>query len=315
MKKLLLIAGIIAIAGCVLIFVPAKLTISKVMTGKFSIMAASRYLSDTSKWNKWWPESKKGLIAGAGRQSSFVYKGYSYIVTGIFYNEVHLCIQNEDNSEINGAMRIAQLDKDSILLGVECQLRAGNNPFKKIKAYRRRKEIRENMAGILEAFKAFMEVTRNVYGLKIERPYSKDSVLVTLSRSAAAYPTTAYIYQLIDSVKQYVDSHDAIVISPPMLNVAKSGNNEFRTMVALSVNKRLEGNSRIIVKRFVPYKMIEGEAHGGVYSVDKAMEQLYKFRDDNQLSIMSIPFQSLVTDRRKEQDTTQWITIVCAPVS
>jgi effector-binding domain-containing protein len=61
--------------------------------------------------------------------------------------------------------------------------------------------------------------------------------------------------------------------------------------------------------------MIEAEVTGGVYKVDRAMEQLFKYRDDSHLSIMSIPFELLITDRRKEQDTSRWVTRVCAPIS
>jgi hypothetical protein len=158
-------------------------------------------------------------------------------------------------------------------------------------------------------------VGKNIYGVNIVHTMSDDSILVTLSGYTPAYPTTEYIYTLIDTVKKYVDGKGAVAHNYPMLNVALSGDGRYRTMVALSVNKQIEDAGRILVKRFVPWKMIEGDVQGGAHTADKAMGQLYKFRDDYHLSIMSIPFEFLITDRRQEPDTTKWVTRVCAPIS
>jgi hypothetical protein len=295
MKKWLLIFGIIAILGSIYILIPAKLTISQIVTSKCSITAADRYFLDTSQWRKWWP---KDLDC-------------RYKITGVLYNQVHVQLQNKGDLTLSVTLRIAQLHKDSVLFGDECLVSAN-----RLTIYRQAKEIRENMIAILSAFKKFSEDQRNIYGVNIEHTFSKDSILVTLSGYTAAYPMTDYIYRLIDSVKQYVNDQGAAAIDPsPLLNIEKLADSRFRTMVAFSVNKQLTGTRRIIVKRFVPWKMIEAEVHGGVYTVDRAMEQLFKYRDDKLLSIMSIPFQTLITDRRKEQDTTKWVTKVSAPIS
>jgi hypothetical protein len=316
MKKWLLIPEAIAImvAG-IYLFIPAKLTISKTIIGNCNIAAANRYFTDTSKWIKWWPQNKQNAFTSAGRDTSFTYNGYAYKITGVFYNDVHISIQCSDYCNINSNLRIVQFNGDSVLIGWEGSLPTGNNPFKKIIAYRHRKEIAENMEAILKSFTSFIEEPSNIYGVDFRHAFSKDSTLVTMNGITSAYPTTAYIYQFIDSLKKYVASQGAKEINYPMLNVSKLNNTQFKTMVALSVNKTLGGNGRIILKRFVPWKMIEGEVHGGPYSVDKAFEQMFNFRDDNHLSIMAIPFQSLITDRSKEQDTTKWITKICAPIS
>ncbi len=315
MKKWLLMSGAIAIIGSIYIFIPAKLTISKTIIGNCSIAAANRYFSDTSKWIKWWPQNTEGIFTSAGRDTSFIHNGYAYKITGVFYNNVRICIQCTDDCNINSNLRIVQLSKDSVLIGWECNLPTGNNPLKKIIAYRHRKEIEENMEAIMKSFASFIEEPANIYGVNFHQTLSKDSTLVTLTGVTTAYPTTAYIYQLIDSLKKYITSQGAKEINYPMLNVSKLNDTQFKTMVAISVNKALEGNNKIIIKRFVPWKMIEGDVHGGTHSVDKAFEQLFNFRDDNHISIMAIPFQSLITDRSKEQDTTKWITKVCAPIS
>jgi hypothetical protein len=312
MKKWLLIIGIILVAGSVYLLIPAALSISTVVGNKCSLSAADRYFTDTSQWGRWWPRDKDGPTRkGAG----FAYGGYTYTVTDILYNQVRFRLQAAGDSLTSGAMQMIQVDNDSILMGGECVLATGYTPWARIQRYRRGKEIRENMAGILRAFKAFTQVGKNIYGVNIVHAMSDDSILVTLSGYTPAYPTTEYIYTLIDTVRKYVEGQGALAHNYPMLNVALSGDGRYRTMVALSVNKRLEDAGRILVKRFVPWKMIEGDVQGGAHTADKAMGQLYKFRDDYHLSIMSIPFEFLITDRRQEPDTTKWVTRVCAPIS
>jgi effector-binding domain-containing protein len=307
MKKWVLLSVLIVLAGSVYIFIPGKLTIAKTTKGQSSITAAHRYFLDTSKWSSWWPGGQPG--------PSFAYNGEVYEITGVFYNEIRFRLRNGGDSSIHGAFRIGEMSRDTIIMGGECVLPTGNDPVSRIVAYQHGKKILGNMGGVLNAFKTFIEKKENVYGVDIEHTYSKDSVLMTLVGFVAEYPSTGLIYRMLDSVKGYVDAEGAKVINFPLLNVSRTADSLYRTMVALSVDRQLKGTKRISQKRFVPYKMIEAKVTGGVYNVDRAMEQLFKYRDDNHLSIMSVPFELLITDRRKEQDTSKWVTRVCAPIS
>jgi len=296
MKKWALILVLAASVGSIYIFIPSQLTFSKIIKANCSVGAANRCFSDTSKWVGWWPA------------------GYDHAITGIFYNEVRLRT-TAGESVVNVIMRIAQSGNDSIRVGWECSLPVSYNPWKRILAYRQRKVIGDHMEAVLNSFKSYAEDGRNIYGVVFKHTFSKDSTLITLSGVSNGYPTTATIYGMIDSLKQYAGSQRAAEIDYPMLNVSKLNDTQYRLMVALSLNRTLAGNKRIIVKRFVPWKMIEGEVHGGAYTAEKALKELYNFRDDYQLSIMAIPFQSLITDRSKVQDSTKWVTKVCAPIS
>jgi hypothetical protein len=86
-------------------------------------------------------------------------------------------------------------------------------------------------------------------------------------------------------------------------------------MIAIPVNRRLKGTARILPREFVPWKMIEGDVYGGVYTVEKAFGLMQQYRTDNNLSIMALPYQTMITDRRREPDTTKWVTRICAPIS
>jgi hypothetical protein len=132
---------------------------------------------------------------------------------------------------------------------------------------------------------------------------------------STTYPSTAEVYQKIDSLRQYMISHGAAAIDSPWLNVTPMPNGLFRTLVAIPDNKRLPGNGRIINRNFVPWKNVQGDVFGGVNTVERAFGKMQEFKTDHGMSIMALPFQTLITDRRKEQDTTKWLTIIGAPIS
>jgi hypothetical protein len=217
-----------------------------------------------------------------------------------------VAIRCPDGTRLNGDIRLAPLNLDSILISWDCKMPV---------FFLHRTEIRRSMESVLRSFKVFIDDNKNIYGSRFFRAMSKDSTLVTLISLSATYPTTAEVYQKIDSLRQYMNSQGAAAIDSPWLNVTKLLDGTFRTMVAIPGNKRLAGHGRIANQHFVPWRMLEGEVHGGVYTVEKAFDQLQKFKTDHGMSIMALPFQSLVTDRRKEQDTTKWVTIVCAAIS
>lgn len=283
MKKWVLIAGLILLAVCYWFFIASKTPSSKTIVAHCTISAANRVFANTSRWNEWWP-----------RNSQTVYN-----ITGLFYNEVRLSVQYQNNGPVNSRIRLAPLNGDSILVDWE---NTGKLPSADIDT-------------VLESFKSFVEDARKIYGADFHTTLSTDSTLVTLNNLATAYPATNEIYLMIDSIREYIAGQGAEVINYPMLNVQKTGGGQYKILVALSVNKRLRGKGRISVKNFVPWRMIEGYVTGGVYNAEKAFGQLENYKNDHNLTIMALPFQSLVTDRRKEQDTTKWITNICAPIS
>jgi hypothetical protein len=46
----------------------------------------------------------------------------------------------------------------------------------------------------------------------------------------------------------------------------------------------------------------------------EAEKQLENFQKDNRKIVMAMPFQQLVTNRMKEQDTLKWVTRIFLPV-
>lgn len=288
MKKWLLIAGAIAIAGVIYFLIPSRRTLSKSVIGRRTMGAVARNFKDTSKWDEWWPVSA----------------GYSYTISRLSYADAQLAVRWGGDHALNGHLRIAPLNGDSVLIDWEGDVSS-----------REEGEGRRAVDTILGALKAFVEDPSRLYGARFYRTMSTDSALVAIVYTSQVYPDVKEIYGRIDSLRQYIAGQGAREMNPPMLNVTELGAGSYRVSVAISVSRALPGRGTIVPKRFVPWKMVEGEVHGGTATVEREMKEMWNFKLDYNLQIMAMPYQSLVTDRRQEPDTTKWVTIVCAPIS
>lgn len=286
MKKWLLGVGAIVMAGVIYFLIPRSLSDSVI--GIRTIAAVNRCLSDTGRWAEWWPRNA----------------GYTYHISKLSYSDAHVTIGWGGGHELTGNLRIAPLNGDSVLIDWEGAVSLMN----KLPA-------REAVDTVLRSLKAYVEDANRLYGVNFYRTMSDDSTLVVIIFSSRVYPGMDVVYKKIDSLRNYVAAQGAREINPPMLNVTPLEDSTYRTTVAISVNRPLPGKGTIVPKRFVPWKMLEGQVRGGMYTVEKALRQMQNFKRDYNLQIMAIPYQWMITDRRQEPDTAKWVTIVCAPIS
>ncbi len=315
MKKILvfLFSLIILLSICSYIFIPQKLEIAKVAFANCNINGASRTIHNSHNWGKWWPDSDSLRHHTKTDSVWYYYNGYYYHLDEKLYDAIKIKIKNNE-ATIESAIHIFKLNIDSVAIEWKCSLSTGINPITRILKYRQAEKIRNNMTEILSGLVSFIEDKRNIYGFNFHVIISKDSTLVATTRITSNYPNTSDIYDLIGKLKKYIKSEGAEENNFPMLNVRKLENSEFKTMVAIPVNKRLKGKGEIVYKRFVPWKVLTAEVHGGNKTVEEAMHQMNVYMADYQQTAMAIPFESLVTDRSKEPDTLKWITSVYTPV-
>jgi hypothetical protein len=88
----------------------------------------------------------------------------------------------------------------------------------------------------------------------------------------------------------------------------------YQTMVAIPVNKPLPGRGPILAKRMVPGNILVAEVRGGTAAVEEGFRQLDAYVSEHRTRPPGLPFQSLVTDRRTEPDTSKWITRLYYPI-
>ncbi len=294
---------------CIYVFIPGTLIISKISTINSATNAANRFLLDSTKWHKWWPQ-QPSLHSNA----SFSYKGYSYRITELFTDKINVLTIN-GNDTIETSINILPLNDYTLALQWKGTLQTGLNPFERILQYRKGVNIKNNMTAIFLALRVFLEQTPNVYGFPIEEIISKDSTLIATKYLTRSYPGTKEIYGLIDTMKKYILQQGAFETDHPMLRVAKLNDSSYQTMIAIPTNKVVEGNGNFFFQRFVPYKTIVGTVKGGVNTVEQAFKQMEIFIDDHRRTPMAVPFQLLITDRSIEADSLKWITVICQPVS
>ena len=165
----------------------------------------------------------------------------------------------------------------------------------------------------MERMKHFLEKPENVYGMRIDQVQVKDTILMTTKISSDQYPSTSRIYDLIGGIKNYISVNNGKETNFPMLHVWQDSG-LFHTTVAIPIYRKIPENKTYSIKRMVPGKILVSEVTGGVYRTREALRQLGLFISDNSLSSPAIPFESLITDRMKEPDTSKWITKIYYPV-
>jgi hypothetical protein len=307
MRKLLLclIALLLLFLAGIYVVLPAKTSFAKVVMIKTQTNIANRFLMDENKWGKWFPsESDKKIHR---------YKNHFYSIDKKMLNAAEISISNNQIS-LKSMIHMISINNDSIAIEWKSEMPENSNPINRIKNYIRAKSLQNNMSDILNHLKIFLEQNEKVYGVYIHEIISKDSTLIVTKCVTPKYPSTPDIYQLISNLKNYIFTHDAKENNFPMLHVRKVNDTSFETMVAIPINKFLEGNGTIFNKRFVPWKVLTAEVKGGNYTVNEALAQMRMYISDYHREAMAIPFESLVTDRSKEPDTLKWITRIYTPV-
>jgi hypothetical protein len=289
MKKWMLFLGAIVLLICSYFLFFFPFAVSRTVSGRATLSAANRCFHDTSRWADWWPKSS----------------GITYRIMGVSYSEVRVFVGLADGTQVPGAFRIAPLNMDSIIFQWECRL----------PGYSRREDLGRRMEAVVDSFRTFVQDTKNVYGVNFHRAMSHDTTLIAIESRFAVYPGTDEVYRRIDSLKAYLAGQGAEATGFPWLNVTKMADGTYKMTVALPTNRRLPGNSRIVPQRFVPWKMIEGDVYGGPHTVEKALRQMQLYKLDYVMTIVAMPYQYLLIDRRQQPDTTKWVTRVCAPIT
>jgi len=312
MKKWLII--VVVLLGLLLtsayVFFPKKVNSSNIEKIHCAINSASRYVLDESKWSKWWPgEIKHDSISG---KDLFSYNGYRYTITAIKYNAIVIETHASDLI-VNGTIYFLPLRLDSTQVEWRYSLETTSSPVNRLHLYWETKKINKNIASILKSMNAFLNKPENVYGMHIDQILVKDTILVTTNFSSPQYPTTQKIYGFIDGIKKYIALNHATETNFPMLHVWQDSG-LYKTQVAIPVNKVISPNNTYLIKRMVPGKILTGEIKGGDYTTREALKQMKIFMTDNELASPAIPFESLVTNRMEEPDTSKWITKIYYPI-
>jgi effector-binding domain-containing protein len=293
------------------VFIPGKINIANVSLVKCTLNKVNACLRSPDRWAQWWPnynmEDKK-------TDSIFTYRGFEYKLTEPLSNGANIQLAGK-NISVESNIFLLSIGKDSTAIQWRTSFTASLNPVKRFLQYFRAVTIKKNMNAVLEKLHDYADKTENIYGLSIRTEKVKFEFLVSVKKSLPAYPGTATIYEMVDELKRFVAEKGAKVEGAPMLSVINSGDFRYDTELAIPVDKKMEGEGDISFKWMLKGgNILVAETKGGTALIDQSMLRFKEFVSDHQYTVMAIPFQLMVTDRRQEKDSSKWITQLYYPV-
>jgi hypothetical protein len=294
----------------VYIFIPNVVALKGNIGIKVTQQGLYRMLLDNTSVKKWWPSNE----IKASSKDNFSLNGYNYKIYANNISLVPITITNNETN-LSTSLYIISMQTDSVELAWVGAMSTSYNPIKRFFAWQKVKEINRGMNTVLQKMRLFFSKEENIYGIKTEKAFVTDSILISTGSNSNGYPDTKFIYTLIDKLKTHAFINSAKQTGFPMLNVDTKDSITFNVRVALPINKALPDAGDIVQKRMLGNgNILVAEVKGGVTATTTAFEQIIKYSLDNQRVAPAISFFSLITDRTKEPDSSKWVTKVYCPV-
>ena len=309
MKKWILIlpALIVLSIAFIFLYIPTTITIAGFKTVNCPSASVARLLEDKSNIKKWWP----GTIIN---DSEAVFQNITYTI--VKANSLGITIKTSyKNVKLTGEINPILLKKDTCAVEWQYQpFTSGNNIINRLENYNTARTLKNQLNLILEAVKLFTEHIPNIYGIDIVQTKVKDSSLISTKESFTHYPTNKEIADLISTLKKYIIENNGLEKDFPMLNIRLNEENKYEAMIAIPLLKDIPVNENFIIKKMILGNILEAKVTGGPATIEKGEIAMKNFAKDYGKVSPAIPFQLLVTDRNKEQDTSKWITYLKYPV-
>lgn len=302
-KTSLYTVSTLLIVTLVLLIIPFKRQKKYEATIDCSTDAVTRLMVNTKEWKKWWPDQILN-------DSIVLLNDTRFYVQTVLLNGFYAVSDNKKTAiEVQF---VPDLKNQTKLVVIGTQVYS-SNPLKRI-AQLFGSNAQQNAKQLLSSLQNFFSRTENVYGFKIEK--TKVSLLNWMSAKKlfAQQPTTQEIYAVIEGLEKYILAHNGEIIGAPIMHIRDLAPNQLELMTALPVTETVQPNEQYSVKQMVPGFMIIGKVKGGPTTVENAEASLENYIRDYRKQSPAIPFQTLITDRRKEADSSQWITQVNYPV-
>ena len=309
MKKFVAVIFILIIflIVAVYILIPATLIVSSVSTINVTENAYRKFIIDNpANWQKWWPEF-------TDKTEKLVYKNYQFKVINKSINVLDVAALDGQDT-IYTKIILAPLKIDTINLIWTTKFNTGKNPFGKLRTYQKAIQIKERITELLISMKIFLENKEAIYSLKIEKDKVKDPLLLTAKFKTTLYPTTIEIYKLIKELKDQIILKNINETGNPMIHVRLLDSNNYETMVAIPINKEIVFDNKFAIKKMILGNLLVTDVKGGSTTIQTAYKTLETYILDYHLISPAMPYESLITNRLIESDTSKWKTKVYYPI-
>jgi hypothetical protein len=309
MKKWLIglvVVLILGVAGTY-IFIPAVVKVQKVVTVPANDRGVAPLLHDAAALARWWGDkTDKG-------SDTFYFNSTKYYVNKPLLTGCALtALQGGDTLTMQ--LHSVALSSDSAQVIWGTSLPATNNPITRIQNYRKGLQLKKDMEAILQRLQSFAADMRNVYGIKIDHAIVQDTLLLATEYEGIGEPNNTLVYTMIEKATAYLTAHGAKVTNPPLLSKIKLDSTHYKTMVALPIDKEIPVAPNFFIRRMFAGNILITEVKGGPATVAKAFALLENYRLLNIMTSPAKPFETLVTNRLTESDTSKWVTKIYYPV-
>ncbi len=308
MKKWILAAAvcIVVLTSLLFILIPGTITVNKSTVMGSNLKGLKRILSADKNWHKWMP--------GTTDEKGLVYNNNFYSVTDIAFSSIFITVKH-NNLDTKSSLTFIPVTTDSTKLDWEIQMPTSLNPVKRLQVYLFTRSLQKDIPVLLTNIKRYYSSNANLYDLDIRREIVDDSTMISTFDSTIGYPSTEKIYSLIDKLRAYIGSQQAMVTDSPMLNVFSKDNSIFFTRVAFPTNKTLPSKGDIVFRKMLyGGNILTAVVKGPPDKAESAIETMENYLSDYEMSSPAIPFYSLVTNRLAERDSTKWTTKIYYPV-
>ena len=312
MKRFVLVVlGVVVIGlACIYFLIPNTINIQQSVLINAPRDGLSRKLFNENEWEHWWP----GTIEKNDGVKKYLF-GHS--VFSIDKQTIGSIVLSAASNKLacSTALSLVNTKIDTTQLIWAAAVPTSFNPLKRIQIYFASDKINADLNDILQAMQSHFSKTENVYDYNIRYDGVIDTFLVTTFKESKTYPSTEFIYQLIDQVKKHIEENGAKETGNPMLNVSTNDSITFLTRVAIPVDKIIPSGNNIVFKRMpAGGNILVADVNGGPNSINRAFDQVQNFVADYHETAPAIPFFSLVTNRRQVTDTSKWVTRIYYPI-
>ncbi|WP_295716301.1 hypothetical protein [Mucilaginibacter sp.] len=300
----LAVAAVIIIA--IYLIIPSTLTINNQVNIDASDAIAAKFLTHSKQWEKWWPGTRVD-------NNQFDYGDIHFYISQTTNGGAHVTLQ-KGNMKLNS--EISYLADDfAVKITWHTELQNSLNPVQRVENYLNAQALKTKTAEILKHLKLFLEDKNNAYGYKIYINKIKDPYLLTTTTSSANYPSIQTIYEKVDDLKAQAKTKGVMLTNFPILNVTKIANKEYQITVAIPINKTIKPDQKSFMNNLVlGGNLLVMDVKGGPNTISDAFGAVKAYMKDHNLTSPAMPFESLITDRSAEKDTSKWVTKIYYPI-
>jgi len=311
LKNLVITVAVLLLLGFSYLYLltPSTLNYEETAVIKGNSAALIRNLASNSHVEQWWPQ--KSGTAGE-RAHRFNNSKYSFIVSDPTM-VVAKIVQTRDS--IRSQMFFLDNAAGEVRVIWRLTYKLPLAIIARVKKLGEATQIRKDVRLLLNRFQAYYASPGALYGFKLHISKVRDTTFLAVFQTEDSYPDQSEVYHLADSLMEYGLAKNLKRFGAPMLNVQKVNEGRFLVEVAVPVDTVFESSGPFHFKRLPPHgDLLIVNVTGGSANANCALTQALNYIADNHRTLAALPFFSLITDRRKEKDSTRWLTQVICPV-